>query len=140
MLPEEKGGAFMVAKGPHIILESTAGCRVRWIALPLLPVGLLGARGARSRQLAGTSGWGGGRIRATLMSSCMKHESSRRHPCSGSSLNTIDALILNCSTIYVCGYVCSRAPSSAKLASTNSLPSQHQACATNQGPFHSTGW
>lgn len=36
----------MVAKGLHIILESTAGCRVRWIALPLLPVGLLAQRRA----------------------------------------------------------------------------------------------
>lgn len=44
MQPEEKGGAFMVAKGPHIILESTTGGRVRWIALPLLPVGLLAQR------------------------------------------------------------------------------------------------
>lgn len=36
----------MVVKGPHIILESTAGCRVRWMALPLLPVGLLAQRQA----------------------------------------------------------------------------------------------
>lgn len=36
----------MVAKGPHIILEGTAGCRVRWMALSLLPVGLLAQRRA----------------------------------------------------------------------------------------------
>lgn len=31
----------MVAKGPHIIPECTAGCRFRWIALALPPGGLL---------------------------------------------------------------------------------------------------
>lgn len=102
-----------------------------------------GARGGRCRLLEGSSGWGGGRMRATLMSSCMKHESSRRRPCSSTFLNTIDALILNCSTLYsiwVCGCVCARAPSPAKLVSTNSFPPQHQTCATNQDQLFSQHW
>lgn len=36
----------MVAKGPHIIPGTTAGCRVGWMALPLLPVGLPAQRRA----------------------------------------------------------------------------------------------
>lgn len=35
-----------MAKGPHIIPETTAGCRVGWMASPPLPVGLPAQRRA----------------------------------------------------------------------------------------------
>lgn len=92
-----------------------------------------GARGGRRRLLEGSSGCGGGRIRATLMSSCMKHESSRRRPCSSTSLNTIDALILNCTTIFafVCVCVCVYA-SPLQLNWSVQTSSHHNICANPQ--------
>lgn len=54
-------------------------------------------------------------------------------------LNTIDALILNCSTTYVCGCACARAPSAAELAGKDFFPSQHR-CATNQDQSISQHW